>query len=96
MTTGNRPPPGQLTPKSEDGERREGAADKGRQKMQTATTEFATGSGDGEGLDARLQAQLGHKLKAMFDEVANAPIPDKFLDLLRKLDGQEPDQETSK
>jgi Anti-sigma factor NepR len=28
-------------------------------------------------------------LKAMFDEVANAPVPDKFLDLLRKLDGQE-------
>ena len=44
---------------------------------------------DNDGLDARLQAQIGQKLKAMFDEVAKAPIPDKFLELLSKLDGLE-------
>ncbi len=48
-----------------------------------------SGPSEGEGLDARLQAQIGQKLKLMFDEVANAPVPDKFLNLLSKLDGQE-------
>ena len=48
-----------------------------------------SGPSEGEGLDARLQAQIGQKLKLMFDEVAKAPVPDKFLNLLSKLDGQE-------
>lgn len=43
----------------------------------------------GTGLDAGLQSQIGHKLKAMYDEVAQAPIPDKFLALLQKLDGKD-------
>ncbi len=44
---------------------------------------------DGAGLDARLQAKIGQTLKAMYDEVAKAPVPDKFLDLLNKLEVQE-------
>ena len=40
-------------------------------------------------LDAALQSQIGHKLRIMFDQVANAPIPDKFLDLLEKLNSGE-------
>jgi Anti-sigma factor NepR len=48
-----------------------------------------TVAGDGQGLDPRLQAQIGQKLKAMFDEVAKAPVPDKFLDLLNQLNIQE-------
>ena len=57
--------------------------------MHTLTGQSGSDAGECEGLDARLQAQIGQKLKAMFDEVANAPIPGKFLDLLTKLDGQE-------
>jgi Anti-sigma factor NepR len=41
------------------------------------------------GFDSRQQAQLGQKLKAMFDAVANAPVPDKFLDLLSQLERRE-------
>ena len=51
-----------------------------------------TSEKSGEGLDTKLQAQIGQKLKSMYDEVANAPIPDKFLELLSKLDGRESDK----
>ena len=39
-----------------------------------------------EGLDeARLrQRAIGVKLRQMFDEVVNEPVPDEFLDILRK------------
>ncbi len=41
------------------------------------------------GMDGKLQAQLGQTLKAMFDQVAQAPMPEKFLELLNKLDVEE-------
>jgi hypothetical protein len=35
--------------------------------------------------EARLRQQaIGVKLRQMFDEVVNEPVPDEFLDLLRK------------
>jgi hypothetical protein len=82
------PPPvlKSMKPQSDGGPQREGAADKEMRDMQTLGY---TGQAEVEGLDARLQAQIGLKLKAMYDELANEPIPDKFMDLLRKLDGQE-------
>ncbi len=63
-------------------------ADKEKRHMPTMgqTGEHA---GETAGLDAKLQTVIGHKLKAMFDGVANAPIPEKFLELLSKLDSQE-------
>ncbi len=41
-----------------------------------------------EGLDeARLrQRAIGVKLRQMFDEVVNEPVPDEFLDILRRAD----------
>jgi hypothetical protein len=38
------------------------------------------------GLDAEVQAHIGRQLRAVYDDVANEPIPDKFLQLLRDLD----------
>jgi hypothetical protein len=38
------------------------------------------------GLDAEVQAHIGRQLRAVYDDVANEPIPDKFLALLRELD----------
>lgn len=32
------------------------------------------------------QRALGDQLRALFDDVAKEPIPDEFLDLLRKMD----------
>ena len=85
MTSGK--PPLQtrpLTPKRDENEPREGGADMEQRKMH-----INSGGGNCDGIDARLQAQIGQKLKAMYDEVAQAPIPDKFLDLLEKLNSQE-------
>ncbi|MGA0603699.1 NepR family anti-sigma factor [Caulobacter sp. KR2-114] len=37
--------------------------------------------------EARLRQQaIGAKLRQMFDEVVNEPVPDEFLDILRKAD----------
>jgi hypothetical protein len=42
----------------------------------------------GPGLEeARLRQQaIGVKLRHMFDEVVNEPVPDEFLDILRRAD----------
>ncbi len=40
-------------------------------------------------LDSESQAQIGRMLKAMYDEVAQEQIPDKFLDLLKQLEAKE-------
>ncbi len=86
MTSG-KPPilPRQLTPECDEVEPREAKAVEEKREMMLRRPESAVG----EGLDPRLQAQIGQKLKAMFDEVAKAPIPDKFLELLDKLDSRE-------
>ena len=37
--------------------------------------------------EARLRQQaIGIKLRQMFDEVVNEPVPDEFLDILRRAD----------
>ncbi len=45
-------------------------------------------SGGEAGLEeARLRQQaIGVKLRHMFDEVVNEPVPDEFLDILRRAD----------
>lgn len=39
--------------------------------------------------EARLRQQaIGVKLRQMFDEVVNEPVPDEFLDILRRADNK--------
>ena len=40
-------------------------------------------------LDPRIQESIGRSLKAHYDDLVNAPIPDKFLALLTQLEAQE-------
>lgn len=41
--------------------------------------------------EARLRQQaIGVKLRHMFDEVVNEPVPDEFLDILRRADDRKP------
>jgi Anti-sigma factor NepR len=88
MTSGKPPVlPRQPAPKRDEIDPPEASADRERREMMVRQMQSV--AAEGEGLDPRLQAQIGHKLKAMFDEVAKAPIPDKFLELLDKLDNQE-------
>jgi len=50
-------------------------------------------SGTGAGLEeARLRQQaIGVKLRHLFDEVVNEPVPDEFLDILRRADSKSGD-----
>ena len=43
--------------------------------------------------EARLQQALGTKLRQMFDAVVNEPVPDDFLEILRRADEDEPEKE---
>ena len=38
------------------------------------------------GLESASEARIGMKLKAMYDEVLNEPVPDRLMDLLGQLD----------
>ena len=38
------------------------------------------------GLSAEIQSRIGHQLRAMYDDVVRQGVPDRFADLVRKLD----------
>ncbi len=40
-------------------------------------------------LDPKVQESIGRSLKAHYDDIVNAPVPDKFLVLLAQLEAQE-------
>jgi hypothetical protein len=45
---------------------------------------------DGSGaLDKETQAKIGQQLRAMYDEVVRQGVPDRFADLLNRLEHQE-------
>ena len=39
-------------------------------------------------LDRQIQAHIGRKLKAVYDEVATEPLPKEIMDLLAKLESR--------
>jgi len=44
--------------------------------------------------EARLRQQaIGVKLRQMFDQVVNEPVPDEFLDILKRADRREAEQD---
>ena len=48
-----------------------------------------TGPGKQGGLNAEIQSRIGHQLRAMYDDVVRQGVPDRFADLIRKLDTPE-------
>jgi hypothetical protein len=54
----------------------------------TARRQVAVQEGEDAALDeARLRQQaIGVKLRQMFDQVVNEPVPDEFLEILRRAD----------
>jgi len=38
------------------------------------------------GLNSEIQARIGHQLRAMYDDVVRQGVPDRFAELIRKLD----------
>ena len=43
------------------------------------------------GLNPEIQSRIGHQLRAMYDDVVRQGVPDRFADLIRKLDVPKPD-----
>jgi hypothetical protein len=46
-------------------------------------------SGKQGGLNAEIQSRIGHQLRAMYDDVVRQGVPDRFAELIRKLDASE-------
>ena len=44
---------------------------------------------DGAALDVKIQQSIGRSLKAHYDDLVNAPVPDRFLVLLAELEAKE-------
>ncbi|HEV7257448.1 MAG TPA: NepR family anti-sigma factor [Bosea sp. (in: a-proteobacteria)] len=62
--------------------------------MSDVDSAMATPDGDGDQdseltLDPRVQESIGRSLKAHYDDIVNAPVPDKFLVLLAQLEATE-------
>ena len=41
------------------------------------------------GLNAEIQSRIGHQLRAMYDDVVRQGVPDRFAELIKKLDTSE-------
>jgi hypothetical protein len=39
-----------------------------------------------QGLNPEIQARIGHQLRAIYDDVVRQGVPDRFAELIRKLD----------
>jgi hypothetical protein len=37
-------------------------------------------------LNAEIQSRIGHQLRAMYDDIVRQGVPERFADLIRKLD----------
>ena len=48
------------------------------------------------GLNAEIQSRIGHQLRAMYDDVVRQGVPDRFVELIRKLDVPAPDAQMGK
>jgi hypothetical protein len=55
------------------------------QKMRTDTPGHSALDSSGH-LDLRVQTEIGKRLRAIYDDVINEPVPNKFMELLEKLE----------
>ena len=55
--------------------------------METADTRDKKSGAKAGKLGRDVQARLGQQLRAMYDDVVNQGVPDRFADLLNRLEG---------
>jgi len=55
--------------------------------METAATRAKKTNSKPGKLGREVQARLGQQLRAMYDDVVNQGVPNRFTDLLNRLDG---------
>lgn len=63
-------------------------AEKGRDAKPTASRKRAGGPTKAR-TDGSVQAAIGNRLRAYYDEVAREPVPDRFVELLKRLNGED-------
>jgi hypothetical protein len=44
-------------------------------------------SGSRRSADSSVEKAIGNRLRAYYDEIAREPVPDRFVELLKRLDG---------
>ena len=49
-----------------------------------------TGKGKARPVDASVQKAIGNRLRAYYNAVAQEPVPDRFVELLKQLNGEDP------
>jgi hypothetical protein len=60
----------------------------GQQKaMEAAASRTKRSDAKPAKLGREVQARLGQQLRAMYDDVVNQGVPDRFADLLKQIDG---------
>jgi len=79
---------GTIVDQAEKKERRRKHTNAGKTMTQATGTQARQGASLSaeEGLSPNLQAHIGRHLRAVFDEVAREPIPDRLLQLLKDLE----------
>jgi hypothetical protein len=79
---------GTIVDQAEKKERRRKQRNAGTTMTQATGTQARQGASLSaeEGLSPNLQAHIGRHLRAVFDEVAREPIPDRLLQLLKDLE----------
>ncbi len=55
------------------------------QVMKEVKSQAKTAAKQG-GLNAEIQSRIGHQLRAMYDDVVRQGVPERFAELIRKLD----------
>ncbi|RJF77954.1 NepR family anti-sigma factor [Rhodopseudomonas palustris] len=54
-----------------------------------ANTMKKSAPGSKGGLNQEIQARIGHQLRAMYDDVVRQGVPDRFADLIKRLEEAE-------
>lgn len=57
--------------------------------MNSSSNTNGNGDDTDAGAQAAIQVKLGQKLKEVYADVVNEPVPDRFVDLLNQLENSE-------
>ena len=60
-----------------------------KQAMDTAASRHKRPNAKSAKLSREVQARLGQQLRAMYDDVVSQGVPDRFTDLLNRLNGND-------
>src|SRR5213079_3190809 len=63
------------------------------QVMKEVKSQASKGAAPGKqgGLNAEIQSRIGHQLRAMYDDIVRQGVPDRFAELIRKVEVPKPD-----